>query len=220
MSSLLTAGEEERQLGYTEARREPACSPHRRVGTRRSSDLSDHKFVSSLGVVKEPIFEVAVRRLDLAELDRIEPLWSALRLHHAAIAPGFGLPRERADSWLRRRGEYERWLEEPGAFALVAEGSREPLGYAMVHTRRGSPTWPLSEPAAELETLSVLPSERGRGIGSALLDAVQTELAASGITALSLLVVAGNDEALGFYERHGFGTAAIWMRRDEGPSQQ
>jgi ribosomal protein S18 acetylase RimI-like enzyme len=164
--------------------------------------------------------EIAIRRLDLAELDRLEPLWSALRLHHAAVAPGFGPPRERSDSWLRRREAYERWLQEPGTFALVAERSREPLGYAMVHMRRGSPTWPLSEPAAELETLSVLPSKRGQGIGTALLRAVQTELAANGITALSLLVVAGNDRAFRFYERHGFGTAAIWMRRDDGPSRR
>jgi len=158
--------------------------------------------------------------LDLAELDRLEPLWSALRLHHAAVAPGFGPPRERADSWSRRRKEYERWLAEPGAFALVAERSSKPLGYAMVHQRHGSSTWPLSEPAAELETLSVLPSERGQGIGSALLGAVQAELTASGITALSLLAVAGNDQAVHFYERHGFETAAVWMRRDDGPSQQ
>jgi hypothetical protein len=31
---------------------------------------------------------------------------------------------------------------------------------------------------------------------------------------------AGNDEALRFYERHGFGTGAIWMRRENSPSQQ
>jgi ribosomal protein S18 acetylase RimI-like enzyme len=61
----------------------------------------------------------------------------------------------------------------------------------------------------------VLPSERRQGIGTALLDAVQAELTASGITALSLFVVARNDEALRFYERHGFETAAIWMRRDD-----
>jgi ribosomal protein S18 acetylase RimI-like enzyme len=164
--------------------------------------------------------DVVIRRLNLAELDQLEPLWSSLRLHHAAVAPGFGPPRKRADSWLLRRGEYERWLAEPRAFALVAERSCELLGYAMVRTRRGSPTWPLSEPAAELETLSVLPSERRQGVGAALLDAVLAELAACGIAALSLLVVAGNDEALSFYERNGFETAAIWMRRDDSPSQR
>jgi len=151
--------------------------------------------------------------LDLAELDLLEPLWSALRLHHASVAPGFGAPRERADSWQRRRSEYEQWLGDPGAFALVAGRSGKLLGYAMVRPRRPSPTWPLAEPAAELETLSVLPEERGQGVGSALLEAVRGELATRGATALSLLVVAGNDEALRFYERHGFSTAAIWLRR-------
>jgi ribosomal protein S18 acetylase RimI-like enzyme len=157
--------------------------------------------------------ELAIRRLDAAELDLLEPLWSALRLHHVAVAPGLGEPRTRADSWQRRRGEYEQWLAMAGAFALVAERSGEPLGYAMVRPRHASPTWPLSEPAYELETLSVLPAERGRGLGTELLDAVREELASQGASALSLLVVAGNDEALRFYERHGFATAAIWMRR-------
>ena len=49
--------------------------------------------------------------------------------------------RPAAESWPMRRGDYARWLAEPGSFALVAEEDGEVAGYAVVHvrarTRRG-----------------------------------------------------------------------------------
>lgn len=54
------------------------------------------------------------------------------------------------------------------------------------------------ERAAELETLAVLPSSRGRGVGSRLMDAVDDELARLGIDDLWVAVVAGNDAARRF----------------------
>ena len=81
----------------------------------------------------------------------------------------------------------------------------------MVQLREGSPTWPLSERAGEIETLSVLPSERGKGTGSALLEAVRSELASHGVVELSLHVMHTNGDAMRFYERHGFETYAIWV---------
>jgi ribosomal protein S18 acetylase RimI-like enzyme len=148
------------------------------------------------------------------ELDRIEPLWNALREHHSNIAPSLGPPRSRRESWLCRRTEYERWLSDPDAFVLLAERSGKPLGYAMVHLRDGSPTWPLSERAGEIETLSVLPGERGQGTGTALLEAVRNELGALGVKELSLHAMHTNEHAIRFYERHGFSTYALWMRAD------
>jgi len=155
-----------------------------------------------------------IRRIDLRELDLIEPLWNALREHHSSVTPQLGLPRSRGESWRRRRGQYEKWLADSEAFALLATRKNEPVGYAMVHVRDGSPTWPISERAGEIETLSVLPDERGLGTGTALLEAVRSELGACGITELSLLAIATNGEAIRFYERHGFNTHALWMRAD------
>ena len=105
----------------------------------------------------------------------------------------------------------ERWLSEPDAFILIAELDGQPVGYAMVHLRAGSPTWPSSERAGEVETLSVHPSARGRGVGSALLRAVSGELAALGVGELALHVVSGNSRARGFYERHGLRPFALWL---------
>jgi ribosomal protein S18 acetylase RimI-like enzyme len=164
---------------------------------------------------------VSIRRLDPADLDRVEPLWNALREHHASVTPHAGAPRTRADSWARRRAQYECWLSERDAFVLIAElggaavgGAAvggTPVGYAMVHLRAGSPTWPASERAGEVETLSVQPAERGRGIGTLLLRAVEDELAGLGVEELSLHVVSHNHEAMAFYERHGLRPFAQWL---------
>ncbi|HTA13276.1 MAG TPA: GNAT family N-acetyltransferase [Solirubrobacteraceae bacterium] len=155
---------------------------------------------------------VEIRQIDVKELDLIEPLWNALREHHSSVTPELGAPRSRDESWRRRRAQYEAWLGNPGAFVLLAERGGEPVGYAMVHVREGSPTWPLSERAGEIETLSVLPGERGGGTGTALLHAVRTELGARGVTELSLHAMSGNHDAIRFYERHGFDRYALWMR--------
>ncbi len=51
--------------------------------------------------------------------------------------------------------------------------------------------------------LSVLPEARGRGVGKALMDAVERELAHRGVDRLTLAVVYGNEGALRFYARRG-----------------
>ncbi len=160
-----------------------------------------------------------IRRIDVGELDLIEPLWNALREHHSSVTPELGAPRSRRESWLRRCSEYAAWLANEDAFVLLAQRGGEGVGYAMVHVRSGSPTWPLSEQAGEIETLSVLPGERGKGTGSALLEAVRSELGVRGITELSLHVMHTNSNAMRFYERHGFETYALWVRSDGPPKE-
>lgn len=153
-----------------------------------------------------------IRRVEVSELGLIEPLWNALREHHSQVTPELGEPRSREESWRRRRSEYEAWLEDGDAFVLLAERSGTSVGYAMVHVRSGSPTWPLSEKVGEIETLSVLPQERGKGTGKALLEAVREELGAREISELSLHVMNTNKDAMRFYESHGFETYALWVR--------
>jgi ribosomal protein S18 acetylase RimI-like enzyme len=155
--------------------------------------------------------DVSIRRIDAQDLDIVEPLWNALREHHARVSPHLGAPRSRADSWTRRRAQYEQWLSEPEAFLLLAAHGERPIGYAMVHLRAGSPTWPMGGRAGEVETLSVHPDARGRGVGTMLLRAVQRELAALGVDELSLHVISANQRAMSFYERHGLRPFAQWL---------
>lgn len=147
---------------------------------------------------------VRIVRAGPERIPDLEPLWIALCAHHASVAPQLGPLRPPADSWRRRRANYERWLREPDAFALIAEDPSGPVGYALVHFRDGSETWQTADRVAELESLSVLPSARTRGIGTALLDAVRAELRRLSAAELWLSAVTTNTGAMRFYEKHAF----------------
>ena len=65
----------------------------------------------------------------------------------------------------------------------------------------------------ELETLAVLPNERGRGMGRALLEAVSRRLRSTGAGEISLDLLVGNDEAGRFYTREGFRLFGVCMTK-------
>lgn len=57
---------------------------------------------------------------------------------------------------------------------------------------------------AEIDELFVLPSQRGRGVGQALLDAAEAAFIQAGCTNVSLQISRNNDAARAFYLRHGY----------------
>ena len=111
-----------------------------------------------------------------------------------------------------RRARYAEWLAGD-AFGLVAtDESGVAVGYAMTRVDHGSPTWPTGR-SGDLETLALLPSARGAGLGTRLLEAVYAELKARDVHSVSLHAIATNEGALRFYERHGFGPVAVLLNR-------
>lgn len=150
---------------------------------------------------------VDIRVAGRESIDRLRELWISLSRHHAALAPElagvFGDVRAEEDSWAVRRALYEEWLAEPGAFALVAETGGRPVGYAVVATRSAEETWATTDRVAELQTLAVLPEQRGRGIGTRLVERMHEELAARGVGQFTVSVIASNADAMRFYERLG-----------------
>jgi ribosomal protein S18 acetylase RimI-like enzyme len=165
--------------------------------------------------------DLRIERLDPEEVDVLRPLWLALRDHHATLTEDWGPVRADDDSWARRRRDYVSWLAEPDAFCLVARRAPDgpALGYAVVTVNAGSPTWAAVERFGYLETLSVLPSARGAGVGGALLDGVQAHLSALGVVRVELTMVARNEAARRFYERAGFDVRFVTMVRDAaGPT--
>jgi GNAT superfamily N-acetyltransferase len=145
-------------------------------------------------------------RAGIERIDELQPLWESLHEHHATVAPHLeelGPVRAADQSWAVRRELYEEWLAEPDAFVLLAEVNREPIGYALVHLRGPEETWETGERIGVLETLTVLPDERGRGVGSALFERIYAELRQLGVTELQVAVISKNAAALRFYERHG-----------------
>jgi ribosomal protein S18 acetylase RimI-like enzyme len=147
-------------------------------------------------------------------LDDLEPLWLALLDHHVEIGAA-GLPVVNRDlSWPRRRRFYTELLEQPETVIVTASRAPDLVGYCVAHVRHGADdTWPTGDIIGEIESLAVRASERGRGIGTLLLDAAEAHLAAHGAEDVTLAVVVGNAGALAFYERRGMAPITVNMLR-------
>ena len=87
--------------------------------------------------------------------------------------------------------------KSPSACLLVASGADEPVGYAVFLTRRGAQS-------ARLYSIAVDSNVTGRGVGSRLLLAAESEARRRGATRMHLEVRADNAAAVRFYEKSGY----------------
>lgn len=159
---------------------------------------------------------VEIARAGAERVDELEPLWLALHRHHRDVAAQ-PVVADDAVSWARRRAWYLDMLAGGEDLLLIAEREGRPVGYAFLHLHHGpDDTWPVDGRWGELVSLSVLPEERGAGVGTRLLDAVDAELEARGVRDLQVAVMAGNAEALRLYERRGLLPAELVLFRFGG----
>ncbi len=164
---------------------------------------------------------VEITKGSASDLDDLEPLWLALHHAHAQSMPELAPYYGDADSWAARRELYADLLSRPDALLLLARLDGELVGYALAHELKTgetwvADTWVTAPRLAELESLSVLPEHRGTGIGSALLDAVDEELARRGIEDVIVGVLPGNEGAVELYRRRGFKPTWLYMSRFAG----
>jgi ribosomal protein S18 acetylase RimI-like enzyme len=141
-----------------------------------------------------------------AGLDEVAAWWITLASHHysvgsalSAIAPPVGA----AESWPARRRQYEAWSLEPGWRLLVADDEGTVCGYAAARITPSASAWDFGAHVGRLETLAVLPSARGRGVGTALLESIRARWRDAGVRFATVSVIAGNDGAQRFYDRLG-----------------
>src|SRR5262245_10542307 len=131
---------------------------------------------------------------------------SGARALLAAQLEEHGIPTGRLDAAL------DGALADPSrAIVLLAEEGEIPVGVAYV-----SFTWTLEHggKSAWLEELYVEPDERGRGVGSAMLDELLRKTAEAGCAALDLEVESEHSRAEHLYARAGFKphTRSRWVR--------
>jgi ribosomal protein S18 acetylase RimI-like enzyme len=123
--------------------------------------------------------------------------WRDLRLCALAEAPhAFG---SRLADWQGEGDREERWrarLGVAGSHNVVALLDSSPVGMAS--------GVPASEGVAELISMWVSPIGRGRGVGDALVRAVEQWATGTGARVLRLDVAEDNAAAQALYERHGF----------------
>ncbi len=117
-----------------------------------------------------------------------------------------------------------RWfLRLPGSECLVAQLGTQIVGFLLAE-HQGS--------QAHIITLDVLEPYRRRGIGSALLMAIERQLAESGVQQVELETATDNDAAVAFWQKHGYRSRgvlkryylgrinAFWMDKPLAPSQE
>jgi ribosomal protein S18 acetylase RimI-like enzyme len=124
---------------------------------------------------------VRVRRAELSDLDDLVALENST-----------------FDSDLLSRAQYRRHLDSDTALVLVASANhRRFLGTAVVFFRKGSRV-------ARLYSIASKPEARGKGVGTALLDAVEAAARQRRCLAVRLEVRDDNANAVRLYERHGY----------------
>jgi ribosomal protein S18 acetylase RimI-like enzyme len=124
---------------------------------------------------------VRVRRAELSDLDDLVALEQAT-----------------FDSDRISRAQFRRHLDSDTARVLVASANhRRFLGTAMVFFRKGSVV-------ARLYSIASLPEARGKGVGTALIEAAETAARRRRCHALRLEVRTDNASAIRLYERLGY----------------
>jgi ribosomal protein S18 acetylase RimI-like enzyme len=98
-------------------------------------------------------------------------------------------------------------VDTGGMALLVAETAGEVVGLVWVGPA------PAERPGWWIYDIEVVPAQRRRGYGRALLEAAEREAQRRGGHSIGLNVFGGNDVALGLYESSGYEVATIQMRK-------
>ena len=146
---------------------------------------------------------ITVETLPLEDLDLLAPLWKQLMDHVAALPHGLVPVRPSDESWELERAEMSKDLAGE-AFVLTARRDERVIGYAYIHVDGPDPVWYTGDKRATLATLCVDEEERGNGVGSVLMDALDAELGRMGIEDVEIGVDNGNAAAARFYENRGY----------------
>lgn len=164
--------------------------------------------------------DVSITRGGADDIQRLQPLWVAVHHQHVASMPELAPYVSDAVTWSERRALYEELFRKPDTFLYLALVDDELVGYALVHVTSAAETWAADtwstgERIAELESISVLPEHRGKGIGSVLMDACHRELEAIGVKDIIIGLLPGNEGARRLYERHGYRPTWLYLSRFE-----
>lgn len=162
-----------------------------------------------------------VERGDLGDVRLLEALWVAVHHQHQHAMPGLRPYVSDATTWRERRLLYEQLFAEHDPVLLLGRHQGELAGYALGYTMPATgtwlaDTWATGDRIGEVESLSVLPDHRGRGLGSRLLEELHERLRDQGARDLIVGALAGNTDAIRLYQRHGYQPTWLYLSRLDG----
>ena len=153
--------------------------------------------------------DLVIRKAEISDLQQIEELWVQLtdylnsldRRHWQRAADGSAKFRQ----WM------EQALTDTKRVLFVAERSRTLLGFGHGMLKKSPP--PMKQRLdGFISDLVVNESARGKGVGSKLLEALESWCIEQGAEAITLSVAARNELGLGFWSSRGFEhwTSTMW----------
>jgi ribosomal protein S18 acetylase RimI-like enzyme len=162
-----------------------------------------------------------VRVGSVDDLDLIGPLWVAVHHRHCESMPELAPYVDDAETWRARRKLYEELLTKPDTLLLLALVDDAAVGYGLTHVIGVAEswiedTWQTGDRIGEIESLSVLPEYRGSGLGSELLDRLETHLRERGVDDFMLGALAGNADAIRLYQRRGYTPTWLYLSKFAG----
>lgn len=106
------------------------------------------------------------------------------------------------------RRELSEYMQLPGADCLLAESAGVVIAFLLT-AHQGT--------EGHIITIDVLEPYRRTGVGSLMLEAAESRLAACGVTQAVLETAINNDSAISFWEKHGYRTRGILKNYYPGP---
>ncbi len=162
---------------------------------------------------RKPNGMVSVERVGAEKVEGLESLWLSLHHHHQTVSSHLGPWVNDNASWSVIRDLLSQSADQGLLFVARSNGKNVGFGSVAVYNTTEVPnwsdTWVVDEQIAETKFLVVAEDERDRGIGSALMDAVDHELATRNVRDHLIGALEPNRSAIGFYESHGFRPA--WL---------
>jgi len=147
------------------------------------------------------------QRLDIEELDLIQPLWEKLNQIHTDLSPDFK-NRYTEMSWEKRKTKLiEKSKEIMIETVLVDQDCI--IGYCISTIDKGN------DKAGEIDSIYIDESHRNSGLGKLLIDNAIEWLVKKGTTEQKLIVGVGNEKVLGFYKQFNFFPLHLVLQRIE-----
>ncbi|GCA97814.1 GNAT family N-acetyltransferase [Mycolicibacterium sp. NCC-Tsukiji] len=162
--------------------------------------------------------EIEVRTGGVDDVDELRPVWLAVHRHHAATMPELAPYVDDDASWRERRALYIALLDQSATLLVTAVHGPDVVGYGMVRVLSAAEswvadTWVTGPLLGEIESLGVLPGYRGAGLGSRILDHLESHLQRLGVDDVILGVLPGNAAALRLYRARGYRPTWTYLSR-------
>lgn len=169
----------------------------------------DGQRVSNTKILKDHRVKLVIRKAEAADLEQIEELWIQLTDYMHSLDRRHW--QRAADGPTKVRQWMEQSLSEAQRVVFVAEKAGTVLGYGHCLLKKGPP--PMRPRLEAFITDFVVDEQaRGKGIGSKLLEALESWSIAQGAEAITLSVAARNELGRAFWGSKGFEhwTSTMW----------